>query len=61
MGRLSGMHSVLDVWMLMGHRILSLRFTWCPCMAINVSIQYNGGFLPDITLLTLCGYIEEPD
>ena len=21
---------------------------WCPCMTINVSIQYNGGLLPDI-------------
>ena len=27
-------------------------FFWCPCMAINVSIQYNGGLLPDIILLT---------
>ena len=28
---------------------------WCPCMAINVSVQYSGGFLPDtIILLTLC-------
>ena len=25
-------------------------------MAINVSVQYNGGFLPDIMLLTLCYY-----
>ena len=25
-------------------------------MAINVSVQYNGGFLPDIILLTLCYY-----
>ena len=25
---------------------------WCPCMAIGVKIQYNGGFLPDIILLT---------
>ena len=24
-------------------------FVWCPCMAINVvSVQYNGGLLPDI-------------
>ena len=29
-------------------------FVWCPCMAINVSVQHNGGFLPDITLLTQC-------
>ena len=27
-----------------------------PCMAINVSVQYDGGFLPDIILLTQCYY-----
>ena len=31
-----------------------LFFSWCPCMAINVSVQYNGGLLPDIILLTQC-------
>ena len=32
-------------------------FFWCPCMVINVvSVQYNGGFLPDIILLTQCYY-----
>ena len=31
-------------------------FVWCPCMAINVSVQYNGGLLPDIILLTQCYY-----
>ena len=31
--------------------VLFLPFVWCPCMAINnVSVQYNGGFLPDIIL-----------
>ena len=24
------------------------------CMAINVNVQYNGGLLPDIILLTQC-------
>ena len=28
--------------------VLFLLFFWCPCMAINVSVQYNGGLLPDI-------------
>ena len=32
--------------------VLFLLFLWCPCMAINVSVQYNGGLLPDIILLT---------
>ena len=34
--------------------VLFLLSFWCPCMAINVSIQYNGGLLPDIILLTQC-------
>ena len=25
-------------------------------MAINVSVQYNDGFLPDMIMLTLCYY-----
>ena len=29
-------------------------FFWCPCMAINVRVQYNGGLLPGIILLTQC-------
>ena len=27
-------------------------FVWYPCIVINASVQYNGGFLPDILLLT---------
>ena len=34
--------------------VLFLLFFWCPCMVINVSVQYNGGLLPDIILLTQC-------
>ena len=34
---------------------LFLLFSWCPSMAINVSVQYNGGLLP-IILLTQCYY-----
>ena len=34
---------------------------WCPYMVIHVSEQYyNGGFLPEIILLTLCDCIGEP-
>ena len=36
--------------------VLFLMFVWCPCMAIDVSVQYNGGLLPDIILLTQCYY-----
>ena len=35
------------------HSLLFLLFIWCPYnMAINVNVQYNGGFLPDIILVT---------
>ena len=29
-------------------------------MVVNVSVQYDGGLLPDITILTLCDSIGEP-
>ena len=34
--------------------VLCLMCVWCPCKAINnnVSVQYNGGLLPGIILLT---------
>ena len=35
---------------------LFVKFFLCPCMAISVSVQYNGGLLPDIMLLTQCYY-----
>ena len=34
--------------------VLFLLFFWCPSMAINVSIEDNGGLLSDIILLTQC-------
>ena len=36
--------------------VLSLLFVRFPCMAVNVSVQYNGELLPDIILLTQCYY-----
>ena len=27
-------------------------YDWWLCMVISISVQYNGGFLPDIILLT---------
>ena len=33
-------------------------YVWWPCMAINVNVQYNGGLLPDIILLTQ-GYYHQ--
>ena len=34
--------------------VLFLMFFLCPCMAINISVQYNGGLSPDIVLVTQC-------
>ena len=48
---------LLPYWMLYYTvSVLFLLFVWCPCMAINVSVQYNGGLLLDIILLTQCYY-----
>ena len=52
-------NSILLLHCLMVYYIVSglfLLFFWCPCMASNVRVQYNGGFLPDIILLTQCYY-----
>ena len=31
-----------------------LGYDWWLYMVINISVQYNGGLLPDIILLTQC-------
>ena len=46
-------NSILQLPCVMVYYIVSgvlLMFFWCPCMAVNVSVQYNGGLLPDIIL-----------
>ena len=47
---------VLDLSLLFDDVLVCRPFCWCPCMEINVSVQYDGGFLPDIILLTQCYY-----
>ena len=47
---------VLDLSLLFDDVLVCLPFCWCPCMAINVSVQYDGELLPDIILLTQCYY-----
>ena len=41
--------------------VVMLGYDWWLCMVIDISVLYNGGFLPDILLLTQ-GYttIGEP-
>ena len=46
---------VVHKYVLQCFGLYKLKFFWCPCMAINVSVQYNGG-LPNIILLTQCYY-----
>ena len=48
-------HKVTESMCIQAHGAL-LSLFWRPCMASNVSVQYNGGFLPGIILLTLCYY-----
>ena len=45
---------VLDLSLVFDDVLACLPFCWCPCMAISVSVQYDGGLLPDIILLTQC-------
>ena len=45
----------LWLWYILQYFCL-LKFFWCPCMAINVGVQYNGGLLLDNILLTQCCY-----
>ena len=44
------------VYLVLKRVVYWVFFVWCPCMAINVSVQYNGGLLPDIILLSQCYY-----
>ena len=32
--------------------VVMLGYDWWLCMVINISVQYKGGFFPDIILLT---------
>ena len=34
--------------------VFFLMFFWCPSVAVDGSVQYYGGLLPDIILLTQC-------
>ena len=47
---------VLDLSLLFDDVLVCLPFCWWLCMAINVSVQYDGGFLPEIILLTQSYY-----
>ena len=52
-------NSILLLPCMMMYYVVSVLFLMsvrCPCMAMYVSVQYNGGLLPDIILLTQCYY-----
>ena len=47
-------HYIVFGWFWLWYVLLYNVFVkvfWCPCMAIYVSVQCNGGLLPDIILL----------
>ena len=50
---------VSDLSLLFDDVFVCLPFCWCPCLAINVSVQYDGGFLPDIIILLLSMLISD--
>ena len=56
MAILEGSMAINIAILIMYYNGFVLVFVWCPCMAINVSAQHNGGFLPGIILLTQCYY-----
>ena len=52
---LYGSMVLLSTLVLSSYNVLQclLGYGWWLCMVIDVSVQYNGGFLPDIILLTI--------
>ena len=43
---------IISTFLLQGTTVFMLAYDWWLCMVINISVLYNGGFLPDIILLT---------
>ena len=48
---------IISTILLQSTTVVVLGYDWCLCMVINISVQYNAGFLPDIILLTQ-GYYQ---
>ena len=47
--------TIIDISTILLTMYYSVRmccYDWWLCMVINISVHYNGGFLPDIILLT---------
>ena len=49
----------ITILLTMYYSVLRFFYVWWLCMVINISVQYNGGFLPDIILLTQGSTIGE--
>ena len=43
---------ISTILLTMYYTVVMLGYDWWLCMVINISVQYNGEFLPDIILLT---------
>ena len=44
--------STVVLYSLLRITVVMLGYDWWLCMVINISVQYSGGLLPDIILLT---------
>ena len=46
--------TIIDIRTILLHctTVVMLDYDWWLCMVIIIRVQYNGGFLPDIILLT---------
>ena len=51
--RLTEVYSITVGLYLIMYYVVSC-FVWCPCMAIDVSVQHHKGFLSDVILFTQC-------
>ena len=48
---------LVTMYLMKNLTVVMLGYDWWLCMVINISVQYSGGFLPDIILLTQ-GYYQ---
>ena len=51
-GSMARLSYIITTLLNMYYIIRCLMNVWWVCMAINISVQYNGGLIPDIILLT---------
>ena len=48
---------LVTMYLMKNLTVVMLGYDWRLCVVINISVQYSGGFIPDIILLTQ-GYYQ---